>query len=133
MPLIYGKTVHTAAIQLRETFGERGLLSEKESTANGYCQDSFWKEEYSGMQCFINTIQYTSWIASSINSIVRYDVSLYSTSPDYFKTDAIRLNVYDPKKKIFVRLRSEFLLIRERNFRQKTLASPTLSINRMLI
>jgi DNA-directed RNA polymerase len=111
MPLIYGKTVMSTAKDLKDSFCERGLLSSKEYTLVANLCFQFWKEEYSGMDCFISLIKNAGWLASSMNQSVTYCTSYFETKQEYFKNEPVSIWIYDKdkskKRKVTLRIPSD--------------------------
>ncbi|KAL4553913.1 hypothetical protein LXL04_040018 [Taraxacum kok-saghyz] len=105
MPIIYGKTVMTTALDIRENLSR--FLTTKECFVVAKLCFEFWRERFHNMECLIRLIRSIGWLTSSSGRPVRYEVENFQTIQDYMKMDAINIWVYEKlhKKRRQVTLR----------------------------
>lgn len=97
MPIIYGKTVHSTAGEIRNALSQ--FITYKESIELAKTCYSFWKEYYSNLDCLIKLVKTIGWVVSARDCQVLYRTDLFSTVQDYMLKDPVNIWVYDRKNK----------------------------------
>jgi DNA-directed RNA polymerase len=105
MPLIYGKTVHTMADDIRKFYGS--LLSFKDNYNIAALCHLFWREKYPDISNLMKLINLIGWFCSVLGKPVLYSVEYFTTVQDYMRSDKAEIWVNDRvcKKKRRVTLR----------------------------
>lgn len=105
MPIIYGKTIMSTTMDLREHLSH--YITYKDCCVVAKACFKFWNQKCPGMNCLIRLIRHIGWIVSAGDRPVFYKVPFFTTVQDYMKMEATKIWVYDRlhKKKRGVTLR----------------------------
>lgn len=93
MPLIYGKTIHSMAIDIKDVYNSL-LSSNVHYLLAKFCSEFFHKK-YPDIANLMNLINLIGWFCSSFDIPVHYSVPYLTTVQDYMRSDKAQISVYD--------------------------------------
>jgi hypothetical protein len=119
MPLVYGKTKHSATSDILNEL--RFILKKNETYKIANVFYEFWENRFPAINNLMTLVNEVGWFASYFNKPVRYQNHYLTTIQDYMVKNNIHLYVYDWKRK--KRKKITLIVPTETRDRAKTLRS----------